>query len=157
MVRCGANRSEMKYETECVNARDAINRLERAEEQARRQQLEAQSERKRQALRRTQEAAAAARRRAEDDRRRREEAEYLGLFEELPPQPGDVTDAQSAPQVDGGVAGNAPVAEVEPAPVEAETVDEQPEAQQEPVAAEESSDLGQIREELKRRQQTAEN
>ena len=58
MVRCGQNRSEMKYEAECVNARDAINRLERAEERARRAELEAQSERKRQALRRTQEAAA---------------------------------------------------------------------------------------------------
>ncbi len=34
MVRCGQNRSEMKYETDCVNARDAINRLERAEDRA---------------------------------------------------------------------------------------------------------------------------
>ncbi|MDH5345232.1 MAG: EexN family lipoprotein, partial [Gammaproteobacteria bacterium] len=62
MVRCGQNRTEMKYEAECVNAREAVNRLERAAEQERRIQLEAQSDRKRQSLRRTQEAAAAARR-----------------------------------------------------------------------------------------------
>ena len=82
MVRCGQNRSEMKYESECVNAREAVNRLEIVAERERRQQLEAQSERKRQALRRTQEAAAAARRRSEEERRRREEAEYLGLFDD---------------------------------------------------------------------------
>lgn len=84
MVRCAQNRSETKYEVECVNARDAVNRLAAAEEQARRQQMEAQSERKRQALRRTQEAVAEARRRAMEAQRQQEEAEYLGLFDELP-------------------------------------------------------------------------
>ena len=28
MIRCGQNRSETKYLAECVNARDAINRME---------------------------------------------------------------------------------------------------------------------------------
>lgn len=84
MVRCAKNRAETKYAVECVNARDAVNRLAAAEEQARRQQMEAQSERKRQALRRTQEAAAEARRRAMEAQRQREEAEYLGLFDEIP-------------------------------------------------------------------------
>ena len=84
MVRCGQNRAEMKYEVECVNARDAVNRLASADESSKRQHMEAQSERKRQALRRTQEAAAEARRRTLEAQRAREEAEYLGLFEQLP-------------------------------------------------------------------------
>jgi len=84
MVRCARNRSETKYDAECLNARDAVNRLEAASEQERRHQLEAQSERKRKALRRTQEAAAEARRGRLEAQRLREEAEYLGLFEEVP-------------------------------------------------------------------------
>ena len=60
MIRCGLNRSETKYLAECVNAREAINRMEVGEKQAKRAELEAQSERKRQALRRTQAAVAAA-------------------------------------------------------------------------------------------------
>jgi phosphotransferase system HPr-like phosphotransfer protein len=94
MVRCGQNRTEMKYETECVNARDAVNRLQRAADRERRVQLEAESERKRQALRQTQEAVAAARRRSDEERRRREEDEYLGIFEETPQrQSGEVSSA----------------------------------------------------------------
>lgn len=148
MVRCGQNRSAMKYEVECVNARDAINRLERAEERARRAELEAQSERKRQALRRTQEAAAAARRRAQEEQRRREEAEYLGIFEGTPTETG----AAQAPQTQATneapqPAANAPAAEIVPVEVE----EAPPEEVEEPVA--ESSDLGAVREELRRRQQ----
>lgn len=85
MVRCGENRNMSKYEAECVNAREAINRIAAEEEKDRRAELEAQSERKRRALRRTQQAAAEAKRRAADARRRKAEAEYLGVFEsELP-------------------------------------------------------------------------
>jgi hypothetical protein len=140
MVRCGQNRTEMKYESECVNAREAVNRLERAAERDRRQQLEAQSERKRQALRRTQEAAAAARRRAEEERRRREEAEYLGLFEDggTPSPPPAVTEPVPA--------GNAPSVDLEPAPP-AEEPAEVPVS--EPPA--ETNDLNAVREELRRR------
>ena len=162
MVRCGQNRSEMKYETDCVNARDAINRLERAEERARRAELEAQSERKRLALRRTQEAAAAARRRAQEEQRRREEAEYLGIFEDgtattdgaPAPQPGNTTAAVPT-------TGNAPTAEVippesAPAPVEealpAPSDDVPPVQNDEP--APDASDLEAVREELRRRQQS---
>jgi len=147
MVRCGQNRSEMKYEAECVNARDAINRLERAEELARRAELEAQSERKRQALRRTQQAAAAARERAVEEQRRREEAEYLGIFEG---EPG--TTAAEQPVAPSPTPANAPVATVEPAP------ESEPEAS---VDADEedppTSDLNEIREELRRRQQETNN
>jgi len=80
MVRCGQNRSSTKYEPECVNAREAINRIARADEEQRRANLEAESERKRRALRRTQEAAAEARRRAEEADRARREQEYLSQF-----------------------------------------------------------------------------
>ena len=64
MVRCGKNRNMSKYEVDCVNAREAINRIATIDEKERRAELEAQSARKRKALRRTQEAAAEARRRA---------------------------------------------------------------------------------------------
>lgn len=148
MVRCGQNRSEMKYETECVNARDAINRLERAEERARRAQLEAQSERKRQALRRTQEAAAAARRRAAEIQRQREEDEYLGIFEDAKPAPSVDQQASMGPTTS-----NAPVASVdeETAP-ETEPEIREPEVEEPPA---ETTDLGQVREELRKRQQAA--
>jgi hypothetical protein len=144
MVRCGQNRTEMKYESECVNAREAVNRLERAAELERREQLEAQSERKRQALRRTQEAAAAARRRSEEERRRREEAEYLGLF--------DDADVTAAPTTAGetGPAANIPTAGIEPEPPAPTPVEEPVELPaSEPPAA--TSDLGEVREELRRR------
>ena len=84
MVRCGENRNQSKYEAECVNAREAINRIATTEKKARRAETEAQFERKRKSLRRTQEAAAEARRRAAEARRRREEAEYLGVYDEMP-------------------------------------------------------------------------
>jgi hypothetical protein len=153
VVRCGQNRTEMKYDTECVNARDAVNRLERAAERERRTTLEQQSERKRQALRQTQEAAAAARRRAEEEQRRRDEAEYLGLFEETPDDRPVETSGQPAPADSLPIpASNAPVADFEPAP-EPETEPAEIEAQ--PV--EPGSDLDAVREELKRRQQSPEN
>jgi hypothetical protein len=86
MVRCDRDRSATRYDAECVNARDAVDRLAAAREQARRQELEARSEQKRQALRRAQQAAAEARRKAEEAERRREEAEYYGEFESFPPR-----------------------------------------------------------------------
>ena len=147
MVRCGQNRAEMKYESDCVNARDAINRMERAEEQARRERLEAQSERKRQQLRATQEAAAAARRRADEERRRQEEDEYLGLFEDT--SSGDVT---TNPQGSAAVAppANAPTASVEP------VAEDIPSVADETSTTEPATDLSSIREELKRRQEEPE-
>jgi hypothetical protein len=64
LVRCSRNRSETRYDAECVNAREANKIIAASEEAERRAEFEAQSERKRQALRRAQEAAAEARRRA---------------------------------------------------------------------------------------------
>jgi hypothetical protein len=86
MVRCGQDRAASRYDAECINARDAVDRLAAAREQARREELEAQSEQKRQALRRAQQAAADARRRAQDAERRREEARDFGEFDPLPPE-----------------------------------------------------------------------
>jgi hypothetical protein len=100
MVRCAEERSRMKYEAECVNAREAVNRLEARRERLRREERERQSELKREALRRTQEAAAVARQRALEEERRRKEDEYLGLFEtdngggESPPK---VTESAEVP------------------------------------------------------------
>jgi hypothetical protein len=84
VVRCSQSPAEARYDAECMNAREAVNRLAAAEEQAKRQDLETQSERKRQALRRAQEAAAEARRRALVEEQRRRDAELLGEFEPLP-------------------------------------------------------------------------
>lgn len=94
MVRCVRNRSEARYDPECLNAREAVDRIAAREEKARRAELEAQSERKRQALRRAQEAAAEARRRALEEERRREEAELLGPFA---PQPDPAPDDEPRP------------------------------------------------------------
>ncbi len=148
MVRCGQNRSQMKYEVECVNARDAVNRLEAREKKARREELEALSERKRQALRRTQQAAAEARRRAAEDAQQRQEAEYLGVTG---------ADAATGPPGNDGIPvdpaavadGNAPGIEI--SQPEAEGVEESGQQFQPDDAA--GSDLESIREELKRRQE----
>lgn len=86
MVRCGQDRAASRYEAECINARDAVDYLAAAREQARREELEAESERKREALRRAQQAAADARRRLQEAREREEEAAYYGVFEPLPPE-----------------------------------------------------------------------
>lgn len=159
MVRCGQNRAETKYEAECVNAREAVNRLASAEQEEQRQRLEAQSQRKRQALRRTQEAAAEARRRAMETQRLREEAEYLGLFEVLPTdqttgqnrpqavQPQLQSQSQSPTPAPAGepVVGNDP-SQV-PMPTEPVPVTEDENLQ---------SDLASIREELQRRRNTPE-
>ena len=159
MVRCGQNRSEMKYEVECVNARDAVNRLASAEEDAKRQHMEAQSERKRQALRRTQEAAAEARRRALEAQRAREEAEYLGLFEQLPDGAG--TSAQPQAQANTPLAPSDRIAAETPMPVattavnESRTVDENV-ATTSAEDAPSESDLQSIREELRRRKENQE-
>lgn len=150
MVRCAQDRSKTKYEAECVNAREAANRLASAEEEARRIELEKQSERKRRALRRTQEAKAEARRRAAEARRRREEAEYLGIYEELPPDAPAVTAGTNTPLGEQ----NTPAADTEQA--EPGVVMEPPETVIDPLAeqqAAEPSDIDSIREELKRRQE----
>lgn len=147
MVRCAQNRAESRYLVECINARDAVNRIEAAQERVRRQELEVQSERKRQALRRTQEAAAEARRRTLEAQRLREEQEYLGMFD-------GATDRTPATETSdtittGGSASNSPGLVLEE-PQSPDPEMAMPEEQQ----AEPETDLGAIREELRRRQES---
>ena len=80
MVRCSRDRTESRYDPTCINAREAVRRIQAQEEEVRRSELEARSEAKRRALRRTLEAQAEARRRAEAELARRKEAEYLAQF-----------------------------------------------------------------------------
>jgi hypothetical protein len=154
VVRCAQDRSSTKYEQECINAREAVKRIETKEEEGRREELEARSERKRRALRRTQQATAEARRRAEEFERMREEAEYLAQFGVLPPSEDEDEENRSE--------GNLPIAVVP----EYETTDQPTEAYgdalpavdggnapvAEPVPEEEpATDLDSVREELRRR------
>lgn len=156
MVRCAQNRTETRYEAECVNARQAVSMIEAREERARREALEAQSTRKRNALRRTQQAAAEARRRSAEAARRREEADYLAQFGELPPEADDVdadsstANAPSAMIPDaGGAAADAPLYD-ESAP--ASDGGNAPIVEQSP-----SSDLDAVRDELRRRTEESSN
>ncbi len=152
LVRCAQNRSETRYEAECVNAREANKQIAAREEAKRRDEFEKQSERKRQALRRAQQAAATARRRAEEERRRRQEAEYLAQFGELPPD----ADASG----DNVAGGNEPIMVI-PEPTEVPTGDSNfteplmppvdSAANAAGVETEAAGDLEAVREELRRR------
>ena len=84
IIRCSRDRNESRFDPECVNAREAVMRVQAQEEEARRLELEARSETKRKALRRMQEAQEAARRRAEESEQLRKETEYLAQFGVLP-------------------------------------------------------------------------
>lgn len=105
IVRCSRNREQMRYDQECMNAREAVRLLQAKEDETRRAELEARSEAKRAALRRRQEAQAEARRIAEEEQRRREEAEYLAQFG-LPPPAADQQTQDDLPE------GNVPLAVV---------------------------------------------
>jgi hypothetical protein len=146
MVRCAQNRSESRYLVDCINARDAVNRIEAAQERTRRQDLESQSERKRQALRRTQQAAAEARRRTKEAQRLQEEQEYLGLFDSATVGSTVTEGSDSFPT--GGAENNMPGLVVEEPQSQD---DEQTIPEEKPTEPE--TDLGAIREELKRRQE----
>lgn len=150
MVRCGQNRSETKYLAECVNVREAVNRLEVSEKQARSAELEAQSERKRQALRRTQAAAVEARRLAQEEQKRREAAELLGGLDGALPEGAVIADDPgSAVEAVPGPDDNAPGVQI--SPPEPDSAEDNVEFMEpEPGVG---SDLESIREELKRRQE----
>lgn len=162
MVRCSRDRRETRYDKECINAREAVNRIEAKEEETRRAELEARSEAKRRALRRMQEAQAEARRRAEEAqaeaRRRAEEAEYLAQFGVLPP-------SEEGGDNDGAPAGNAPLAVVpepdngqpssgtydEPLPASGDSSALAIPTEPEQESNETPADLQDVREELRRR------
>lgn len=156
MVRCQQNRKESRYDQECINAREAVSRIQAKEEDARRVELEKRSERKRAALRRTQQAAAEARRRAEEAERLRKESEYLAQFGVLPPTDDGSDPADALPE------GNLPFAVVPEADVPEETgsaygdvvpPSDGGNAPSSEASAEEepAGDLESIREELRRR------
>ena len=146
LFRCSDNRSEMRYEPECVNVRQAVSIIAAREERARRQQLEAQSMRKREALRRTQAAVAEARRRAAEDRWRSDDGDVIVTFEELPPGSETVVDgvvpegATIIPIIEGS-SHDAPASE-EFGIMQSTTA---------PVNASPADDLRSVREELQRR------
>jgi len=150
VVRCAQNRTESRYDAECVNARQAVSIIEAKEERARRDAFEAESDKKREALRRTQQAAAEARRRAAEAERRRKEAEYLAQFGELPPAPdgetGEDADPGNAPAM---VIPDAELGQALPSPVNSTPASDGGNA---PVAAADPvSDLSEIRDELRKR------
>ena len=126
MVRCARDRRESRYDPECINAREAVNRVQAREEEARRRELEARSENKRKALRRMQEAQEEVRRRAEEAERLRKEAEYLAQFGVLPPGDDESTE-EAIP------AGNVPIAVVPEA--ETDGVTAPPQGEVEPSVA----------------------
>lgn len=103
VVRCSQNRAETRYDTECVNARQAVSLIEAREERGRRERLEKQSESKRDALRRTQRAATEARRRAAEQEQLRREAEYLAQFGEVPPVDANSVQTELEANVPGAV------------------------------------------------------
>ena len=106
MVRCSRDRTETRYDAECINAREAVKLIQAKEEESRRAELEERSERKRKALRRTQQATAEARRRAEEAERLRKEAENRAQFGGLPPIEGEAETETMSPE------GNLPLAVV---------------------------------------------
>lgn len=161
LVRCTSDPAGSRYDPECVNANEAVKRIEAKEEEARRAELEALSQRKREALRRTQQAAAEARRWAAERERLRKEAEYQAQFGL--PMPRDSAN-------DEVMAGNEPQAVI-PAPSADSTPADAPGSTTErfapplpaagsnapaievapPEPATSPADLGSIREELQRR------
>lgn len=120
VVRCSQDRDSSKYDAECVNARQAVARVQAKEEAAAKAALEARSESKRSALRRTQAAAAEARRRAAEAERLRKEAEYLAQFGVAPPDGGETADTltEGEPLAEG----NLPVAVVPDVPEQPDNV-----------------------------------
>jgi len=150
VVRCAQNRTESRYNAECVNARQAVSIIEAKEERARRDAFEAESDKKREALRRTQQAAAEARRRATEADRLRKEAEYLAQFGELPPPPdGEAVVDEAEANAPTMVIPDAGADEVMPPPtnpVSASDGGNAPVATADPV-----SDLDAVRDELRRR------
>lgn len=155
LVRCRQDRAGMRYDQECVNAREAVRIIEARATAERRELLEAQSQRKREALRRTQEAAAEARRQVAEAERRRREAEYLAQFGHPPPEDyaGEaslgnaptavISDPADEPEDDAGYRDSLP-------PAAGPAGDNAPAAEPEPDERQ-AQDLDAIRDELRRR------
>jgi hypothetical protein len=162
IVRCSQDRKATRYDAECVNARQAIRQIEVKEEDARKAEFDARSQRKRKALRRTQEAAAQSRQRAAEAERLRIEAEYLAQFGVTPPR------EDQNPGSDANV-GNLPAAVVQeseqPAELSSGSGDASlatdggnaPGVSVEPEGEAPATDLESIRDELQRRNEEGNN
>lgn len=152
LVRCRQNRAELRYDQECMNAREAVKIIEARAAAERRELLEAQSKRKREALRRTQQAAAEARRQVAEAERRRREAEYLAQFGH-PPPPDDGAGDEPTGNVPMAVipeSGEAPEENTDYRDALAPAGDNAPAADAEPDQRQ-AQDLDAIRDELRRR------
>lgn len=165
VVRCSQDRANTKYDAECVNARQAVARIQAKEEAAAKAALEARSESKRSALRRTQAAAAEARRRAAEAERLRKEAEYLAQFGVAPPADGEV--GETAAEGESLPESNLPVAVIPEAVEPPDTTGAYEEAGLAPVGSNAPvselsepqpavSDLESVRDELSRRNEEGE-
>ncbi len=155
MVRCAQNRDQLRYTAECVNAREAVDRIAATEEAAKRSELDAQSERKRESLRRAQQAASAARQRAVEVERLREEAEYLGQFGEVEAVPEETGSGSQPVTPDQLQPGNDAVSVNEPLPSTVPSNEPPAVPVNEPNAPAdyEAGSLESVRDELQRRQQ----
>jgi hypothetical protein len=167
MVKCSRDRSRTKYEIECVNAREAVNRLANGQEEERQQELDRQSERKRVALRQAQLAATQARQRTAERQRLRQEAEYFGQFEATAGEGvaeqgvSAVSVAEETAIAVGELSGNEPGAVIPQAdneadadsPRNADYAGSATEIVLPPPAAQPGSDLEAVREQLKQRQE----
>lgn len=151
LARCNSERGKLRDDPECINARDANNRLAAAEKKERQRQLELESQRKRDAIRRRSEAAAQAQREAEEAAQRREELLYEQQFQAVPSEDGSELDGEAPSSVDTGEADTGSAAGEPPAVIEspAPAPSEQPDASS-------PTDLNSLREELNRRNQTEE-
>ncbi len=149
LVRCTKNRSESRYDTECLNAREAVKLIETKVEATRRADLELQSQRKRDALRRTQRAATEARRRTAERMARRDEAAYLAQFGEVPPAKQGTVAGNRPMAVISAAGNNAPTIEVMPKePDPADAIIEDVIIRKVLPQAEPPPDVGVIRDEL---------
>lgn len=166
LARCNEQRGKSRDEPECINAREANNRLAAAEQRDLKRNLELESQRKLDAVRRRNEATAEAGRMAEEAARRREELRYEQQFEDVPVEssagdglssvdesgaaPADLPSAsrESAPQTP---ADDVIVSDPQSVPLEAPATESievlEPEADA-------PTDLNSLREELNRRNQT---
>lgn len=154
MVRCAESRDELRYTGECVNAREAVDRIAATEEAASRSELDAQSERKRESLRRAQQAAVAARQRAAEAERLREEAEYLGQFGEVEEIPVETTTGGQPIAPDRLQPDSDAVIVDEPAPAMSPANEAPPVNEPKPPAESGVGSLESVRDELQRRQQS---
>lgn len=159
LSRCNADRSLTRDDPECINAREANNRMAAEDQRRLERDLERESQRKLDAIRRRNESAAIAARQAEEAAKAREEALYEQQFEIVPeteraPEDSSRSQPDSGPMepAETSVVPENPADEGAPEPVSdrpsEETLDSQAES--------DPSDLESLRQEMNRRNQQSE-